>query len=1396
MGTESHPEKAQELFDEFVSASTCRAALRSFSQLCEHLDLVLDPDHGGAERLLYRSIERRLSYWKANALWAKLDRRASQQEYLQNRACRNTTCAVIGAGPCGLRAAVELSFLGARVVVLEKRDSFSRNNVLHLWPFTIHDLRGLGAKKFYGKFCAGSIDHISIRQLQLVLLKVALLLGVEVHVNVEFKRAVEPPHDQRLHKAGWTIETWPKSHIVNGLQFDVIVGADGHRNTLPGFRRKEFRGKLAIAITANFKNRNSRAEAKVEEIGGVASIFNQKFFQDLRQETGIDLENMVYYKDDTHYFVMTAKKRSLLDKRVILQDFAETELLLSRTNVDQNALRAFARTAADFSTNRQLPSLDFAINHYGQPDVAVFDFTSMYASENAAMVRRRHGHQLLVTLVGDSLLEPFWPMGTGVARGFLAALDASWMIRRWCQGALPLDLLAERESVYRLLAQTTPENMQKNFSSYSLDPSSRYVNICLSVTPEQVRHLVDTGEKVGRDPEMVDVVEASPWRPESLSESNRLLRWCREQTEGYCGVAVSDLTTSWKSGVALCALVHRYRPELIDFDSLNPAAEEENIRLAFDVCEREFGISPLVTAEEMKSAAEPDPLSMVLYLSQFYQLLRDAPLSSGSLSHSSEVRVALVTPASLLSRLGLNLARQQRSKEPRGSLGKKRKCSGPHRAEQQSPEPQRDRVVARAPGSRVRSMADLLQAKLGRNSSSFSSSSAAAAGSELTPEVDSQLVADREETTTCVSDVCFFCREKVYVMERLSAEGLFFHRSCFVCRLCRGTLRISAYRFHAASGTFSCAQHCESSARRSPSTLGNNRVPSCQRRTSCTSLSSAESYVSMATESRRLSVFSVMSVTRERIELENDKAEAAEISEEILTGFNLSAEKDVQTSSSECEAEAPTFACQTSEAAWKEALIGCEDGEEENDEEGDELGSEEESGDDTSDVTPSETPPLDKTLPLPDTPSTTSFITKVDSASSICTISPFEKGVPPTEALVVMETTTAGGAWASLDNISLKKVLPPQEECVKGAWPDDLMRRGQHLKAPPFCPSEGGGARALWKAVFSRNRNKRKERACDVPVLEDDDASWSAVQHRCSLVPKNNLCLETIEMTAQLERLAVNEQDGAAQMSMSAITSQPAYVPHALAFKRASPIKFLREPFPSRGPLQDSDGRSSCATEVVGVLVQPEEPSSLSVPESLFRTENRFQTGRRDEHLDPRKRRQLQKSTRRRAKQRDLKRLHKAQLIQRQLHLVEEEQRRLEAKGVALERSVRGEGVSAQEKTSLMQLWFQLVQQKNVLVRYESELAIFARELQLEDRQSGLQQELRERMTLDGRRGFRHGVRHPGGDAGGGRAKEGSGASAGGAATAEPPGRPSAQSHNVWTGLDLSQGLRTSEDLV
>ncbi|XP_076841730.1 protein-methionine sulfoxide oxidase mical3a isoform X3 [Brachyhypopomus gauderio] len=685
------------LFDGFVQASTCKGTLKAFQDLCDFLEL--KPNE---YRVFYHKLKSRLNYWKAKALWAKLDKRASHKEFKKGRACSSCKCLIIGAGPCGLRTAIELAFLGAKVVLVEKRDAFSRNNVLHLWPFTIQDLRGLGAKKFYGKFCAGSIDHISIRQLQLMLLKMALLLGIEIHVNVEFKGLIEPPEDQENERTGWRANVNPRTHPVSELEFDVIIGADGRRNTLSGFRRKEFRGKLAIAITANFINRNTTAEAKVEEISGVAFIFNQKFFQDLREATGIDLENIVYYKDDTHYFVMTAKKQSLLEKGVILNDYVDTEMLLSRANVDQTALLAYAREAADFSTNHQLPKLDFAINHYGQPDVAMFDFTCMYASENAALVRQCNGHQLLVAIVGDSLLEPFWPMGTGIARGFLAALDSAWMVRSWAQGASALEVLAERESIYRLLPQTTPENVSKNFSQYTVDPATRYPNINLHLLrPSQVRHLIDTGESREIRLDVENVVNSSTPKltrnelllekhlQESIARSSKLLSWCQRLTEGYHGVAVSDITTSWKSGLALCALIHHYRPDLIDFDSLDERDVEKNNQLAFDVAEKELGISPIMTGKEMSTVLEPDKLSMVMYLSQFYEMFKDTVPPGENHSLSPEEKAALMastkSPISFLSKLGQNISRKRIPKEKKekelDGVGKRRKTSQPGQPE-------------------------------------------------------------------------------------------------------------------------------------------------------------------------------------------------------------------------------------------------------------------------------------------------------------------------------------------------------------------------------------------------------------------------------------------------------------------------------------------------------------------------------------------------------------------------------------------------------------------------------------------------------------------------------------------------------------------------------------------
>ncbi|XP_025414741.1 F-actin-monooxygenase Mical isoform X3 [Sipha flava] len=628
---------ASEVFDRFCTASTMKTILGHFRHLCEILRI--KPTNFPQ---FYPKLKTMLCSWKAKALWNKFDKKASHKCYNRGKACMNTRVLIIGAGPCGLRAAIEAQLLGAKVVVVEKRDRLSRHNVLHLWPFVIQDLKGLGAKKFFGKFCAGAIDHISIRQLQCILLKVSLILGVEIHEGVSFDALSPPP--EKDEKIGWRANISPADHPVSQYEFDVLIGADGKRNTLEGFKRKEFRGRLAIAITANFINKHTEAEARVEEISGVAFIFNQKFFKDLYRETGIDLENIVYYKDETHYFVMTAKKHSLIDKGVILNDYADVAKLLALENINKEALTEYAKEAANFSTNYSLPQLEFAVNHYGQPDVAMFDFTSMYAAENSSHVIQRNGHKLLTTLVGDSLLEPFWPTGSGCARGFLSSMDACWAIRQWgTPDSNPLDVLAERESIYHILGQTTPENLHKNIASYTVDPHSRYPNLNThAVLPLQVVHLFDCDdksiiEKLLKTPRQaitpvqdvpkkrrrkVRLAALDPAKKESQVHQETLHNWLKTQVEPYDTISVDDFAKSFKNGLALCAIIHRYRPDLIDFFSLSQSDVAKNNQLAFDILEHEFGIPPIMSGIEMEQCDVPDILAILSYLSQVYDTFR------------------------------------------------------------------------------------------------------------------------------------------------------------------------------------------------------------------------------------------------------------------------------------------------------------------------------------------------------------------------------------------------------------------------------------------------------------------------------------------------------------------------------------------------------------------------------------------------------------------------------------------------------------------------------------------------------------------------------------------------------------------------------------------------------
>ncbi|CAB3982261.1 F-actin-monooxygenase MICAL3 isoform X14, partial [Paramuricea clavata] len=816
--------KPDALFDSFIAASNFLETLDVFSKLCASVNIETN-DYQNVFGLL----KERLTSWKCQSLWNKLDKRAELLTYKtrdKKKPCAKNNVLIIGCGPCGLRFAIEAALLGAKVVVLEKRNSFSRNNVLHLWPFLIVDLKNLGAKKFFGKFCAGTLDHISIRRLQLILLKVSLILGVQVYAECLFVKLREPSEDR-----GWTAEVKPENHVVSKFQFDVIIGTDGRRHTLKGFKRKEFRGKLAIAITMNFINRNTKADARVEEISGVAYIFNQGFFQDLKEATGIDLENIVYYKDETHYFVMTAKKKSLLLKGVLKKDLSDPRDLLAQQNVNRDNLLNYAREAADFCTSKQLPHLDFAVNPQNNEDIAMFDFTSMYAAENAAMIFEMKGHRLLTCLAGDSLMEPFWPTGSGCARGFLSVFDAAWMMRGWGLGQRPIDLIMEREGVYKLLAQTTSDNVSKNYDGYTIDPKSRYPPASVrKALKDAVKHLYKVVQNSLEESLVEEIQPDNMETQQPVNLKNKvspdlLLSWCQKHTKGYKNVNIRDMSASWKNGLGFCALIHKFRPDLVDFERLNEDDVEQNNELAFSVAENELGIPPQISAVEMANNQRTDMLTIVTYLAQYYDAFKDEKpatprhsVSSDEVTSPDNKHRSPLSKLSVISRISMRTKKEKRKHKeetPADKSSKKYKVSEENKAKQSgsgvSLTSYRKGSNTGAPGSKIQ-ISDKVEDK---PSSRISALAQQVFGVQPDQNQQAKSTAGTpiRHTRGSLGDSehCHFCNERIFVFERLSAEGFFFHRKCFKCEHCELTLRLGNYGYvppeDGQPGRFYCKAH-------------------------------------------------------------------------------------------------------------------------------------------------------------------------------------------------------------------------------------------------------------------------------------------------------------------------------------------------------------------------------------------------------------------------------------------------------------------------------------------------------------------------------------------------------------------------------------------------------------
>ncbi|XP_059566081.1 EH domain-binding protein 1-like protein 1 isoform X10 [Myotis daubentonii] len=124
-----------------------------------------------------------------------------------------------------------------------------------------------------------------------------------------------------------------------------------------------------------------------------------------------------------------------------------------------------------------------------------------------------------------------------------------------------------------------------------------------------------SGASSPEEPEEDRRLPGSQALPALVSSSQSLLEWCQEVTAGYRGVRITNFTTSWRNGLAFCAILHRFYPDKIDYASLDPLNIKQNNKQAFDGFAA-LGVSRLLEPADMVLLSVPDKLIVMTYLCQ------------------------------------------------------------------------------------------------------------------------------------------------------------------------------------------------------------------------------------------------------------------------------------------------------------------------------------------------------------------------------------------------------------------------------------------------------------------------------------------------------------------------------------------------------------------------------------------------------------------------------------------------------------------------------------------------------------------------------------------------------------------------------------------------------------
>ncbi|XP_051569993.1 MICAL-like protein 2a isoform X1 [Myxocyprinus asiaticus] len=286
-----------------------------------------------------------------------------------------------------------------------------------------------------------------------------------------------------------------------------------------------------------------------------------------------------------------------------------------------------------------------------------------------------------------------------------------------------------------------------------------------------------------------------------------LQQWCKIQCDGYRDVGISNMTTSFRDGLAFCALIHKFRPDLINFESLSKDNVYYNNHLAFRVAEEHLGIPALLDAEDMVALPVPDRLSILTYVSQYYNFfIGRSPIGGvGGIKRHAEDSKEMPSEKKNLPVFAKNhnLKTNTENHPPHTEMPKNTRESHPPSLNIQKTALEKHVLTTpawqtgtdwqkSAGAKRVPAPVTPIRAKSPQP--------------HREAEKRTVLVESSNKTGTLKSE-CAVCGNYVHLVQRHLVDGKLYHRSCFKCSVCYGTLKFGAYKLGTDTGSLVCTVH-------------------------------------------------------------------------------------------------------------------------------------------------------------------------------------------------------------------------------------------------------------------------------------------------------------------------------------------------------------------------------------------------------------------------------------------------------------------------------------------------------------------------------------------------------------------------------------------------------------